>query len=124
MRPDLSRADAGVSLIEILIAVLILSIGVIASFQSLGQARIAIGGELPRLLARTAALNRAEELQLIGANAGRALPGVVRVGPYDWTLEVDEAPTQGGFVEATIRATATGEPGAVFVTYVPVRPVE
>ncbi len=111
--------DAGISLIEMVIAVLILSVGVIAGFRSLGQSQRAIGMELPRLLAQTVALNRAEELKLLGAEAGRSLPDLVTMGPFDWVVAVDEAPTQGGFVEATVRVSAEGQPGAILVAYVP-----
>ena len=111
--------EAGISLIEMVIAVLILSIGIIAGFRSLGQSQRVIGEELPRLLAQTVALNRAEELKLVGAEAGRALPGSVTMGPVDWAVVVDEAPTQGGFVEATVRVSAEGQPGAILVAYVP-----
>lgn len=112
------RAEDGISLIEMVIAVLVLSIGIVAGYQSLGQSRLAIGGELPRLMARTAALNRAEELRLLGMAAGRGLPQVVRQGPYQWRIAVDETATEGGFVEATVRADAPDLPGAVFVVYV------
>ena len=111
--------DAGISLIEMVIAVLILSVGVIAGFRSLGQSQRAIGAELPRLLAQTVALNRAEELKLLGADAGRSLPSSVTMGPFDWAVAVDEAATQGGFVEATVRVSAEGHPGAMVVVYVP-----
>ncbi len=119
VKPD---AQAGISLIEVLIAVLILSIGVVAGYRTLGQSRKVIGEELPRLMARTAALNRAEELKLLGAVAGAGLPREVRQGPFTWTLEVDQKPTEGGFVEAAVRASAPGQPGARYVVYVRVGP--
>jgi len=113
------EGEAGISLVEMVIAVLILSIGVIAGFRSLSQSQRAIGAELPRLLAQTVALNRAEELKLTGAEAGRALPGFVTMGPFDWAVAVDEAPTEGGFVEATVKVSAEGQPGAILVVYIP-----
>ncbi|MDJ0827634.1 MAG: prepilin-type N-terminal cleavage/methylation domain-containing protein [Rhodobacter sp.] len=119
MRRRVKRGEDGISLIEMVVAVLVLSIGIVAGYQSLGQSRLAIGGALPRVLAQEAALNRAEELRLIGMAAGRSLPEIVRQGPYDWRITVDEAPTQGGFVEARVRAGAPDLPGAVFVVYVP-----
>ena len=102
-----------------LLGAILVLIGVIAGFRSLGQSQRAIGAELPRLLAQTVALNRAEELKLMGAEAGRSLPDLVTMGPFDWAVAVDEAPTQGGFVEATVRVSAEGQPGAVLVAYVP-----
>ncbi len=117
MRRPLTR-DAGISLIELVIAVLILSIGVVAGYRSLGQAQRGIGEEIPRLLAHEAALNRAAELRLLGMTAGRALPGTVRLGPEDWQIDVTEEATAGGFVRATVRAHAPGRPGALAVVYV------
>jgi len=122
MRNGVKPGDSGISLIEMVIAVLVLSIGIVAGFQSLGQSRVVIGGELPRLLAQSAALNRAEELQMLGAIAGRGLPRQVQQGPFRWNIAVQEEATEGGFVQATIRATAPGQPGAVFVVFVPAEP--
>lgn len=115
----MSPRDDGISLIEVVVAVLVLSIGAVAGYQSLGQSRVAIGAELPRLLAQTVALNRAEELKLLGMAAGRGLPQTVRQGPYEWRIEIEEAGTQGGLVEATVRASAPDRPGAVVVVYAP-----
>ena len=118
MRRTVTPRDQGVSLIEMVIAVLVLSIGIVAAFQSLGQSRAVIGGELPRLLAQTVALNRAEELKLLGLPAARSLPNRVRMGPFEWDIAITEAATEAGFVETTVRATSPGQPGAMFVVYI------
>lgn len=114
--------DGGISLIEMVVAVLVLSIGVIAGFQSLGQARVVIGGELPRLLAQQVALNRAEELQIMGATAGGGLPGTVMMGGIGWQVDVTQSATEGGFVEARVKVSAPDQPGAIYVVYAPVEP--
>ena len=114
--------DAGISLIEIVVAVLVLSIGVIAGFQTLGQSQVVIGGEVPRILANTVALNRAAEFQMLGAGAAGGLPQEVVMGDIAWQIEVVQKPTEGGFVEATIRAFADDQPGAVYVVYAPLGP--
>lgn len=111
-------SERGVSLIELVIAVLILSIGAMAGYRALSQARRGIGEEVPRLLAHQAALNRAEELRLLGMEAGRALPETVRLGPYDWRIDVTEAATEGGFVKATVHAGGPDRPGALAVVHV------
>lgn len=114
--------QAGISLIEVVVAVLVLSIGVIAGFQSLGQARVVIGGELPRLLAHNVALNRAAELQLLGAAAATGLPNNVLMGGIEWQVAVAAAPTEGGFAEVQIHVTAPDQPGALYVVYAPPGP--
>jgi len=114
--------DAGISLIEMVVAVLVLSIGVIAGFQSLGQSRIGIGGEVPRLLAQSVALNRAEELLMLGAAAGSGLPRRVQMGGIEWQVNVEQAATESGFTEASIHVAAPGQPGAIYVVYAPVEP--
>lgn len=117
-----AQRAAGVSLIELVVAILILSIGTLAAFRALDQATAQVGGETPRLLAVTVARNRAEELGLIGARAGRGLPRSVTMGPHEWRVEVDEETTEAGLVQATIAVTAEGLPGAVLVAFVPVDP--
>lgn len=122
MRRVSPRHDDGLSLIEMVVAVLVLSIGVIAGFQSLGQARIGIGGEVPRLVAQTVALNRAEELLMLGAIAGGGLPRTVVLGGIDWSVDVEQMATEGGFAQARIRVSALDQPGAIFVVYAPLEP--
>mgnify|MGYP002631504328 CR=1 FL=1 len=116
------RSDGGISLIEMVVAVLILSIGVIAGFKSLNQSRLVIGGELPRILAHNVALNRAAEWQMQGAAMARGLPGTVESGGIAWQIEVTSEPTLGGFVEARVKVSAEDQPGAIYVVYAPPEP--
>lgn len=119
-RPVRFGGNRGLSLIELVIAILVLSIGILSAFSSLDQAALQIGGETARVLAVTAARNRAEELALLGASGGRALDDQVTLGPFTWAIEVDETPTSVGLVEATIRLTSPDHPGAILVAYIPV----
>lgn len=111
-------ADTGFSLVELLVAVLVLSIGVIAAMRSVGHSTRVLAGETDRLMAQTVALNRAEELRLLGAARGRGLPRTVPMGHGDWQVRMDEAASQAGLVEITITVSAPGRPGARLVTYV------
>ncbi|WP_323783832.1 prepilin-type N-terminal cleavage/methylation domain-containing protein [Thalassovita sp.] len=116
MRRKLKR-DTGLTLLELIIAIAVLAIGSIAAIRATDQSRIAIGGETPRLLARIAARNRAEELQLLGAAA--VLPATVVQGGRTIALNVATEPTAGGLVQATVTArTGTGE-GAQLILYLP-----
>jgi len=116
------RSDGGISLIEMVVAVFILSIGVIAGFKSLNQSRLVIGGEMPRIIAHNVALNRAAEWQIEGAAMARGLPETVVSGGITWRVEVTSEPTQGGFVEARIKVSAKDQPGAIYVVYAPPEP--
>ena len=60
-----AQASRGFTLLELALAILVLTLGSLAALRATDQSRLAIGGETPRLLARLAARNRAEELQLI-----------------------------------------------------------
>ena len=121
MRAEL-KSDRGISLIEMVVAVLILSIGVIAGFRGLGQAQRGIGDEVPRLIAQQVVMNRAEAMQMLGAGQGGSLPDRVLMGGINWDITTETKPTQGGFVEARILAKADGYPGAQIVVYAPASP--
>lgn len=99
-----SNHQRGLTLLELVIAIAVLSIGSLAALRSSDQARAAIGAELPRLLADTAARNRAQELQLLGPYA--SLPGVATIGPMDITLGQTRQRTRAGLVKTTITAQA------------------
>ncbi len=110
--------EAGITLLELVIAVFVLAIGTIAALRSIDFAQRNIGDEAARLFATQVALNRAEELRLFGARDGRDLPQSVAYGPYDWQVSVDEKETRAGFVEATVTARAKGQPGARYVVII------
>lgn len=122
MPPRIGRGapggDSGLSLLELMVAVLILSIGIIAALRSVEQSGRVIGQEAARLAAHSVALNRAGELRLLGAERGRGLPGRVRQGQTEWQVDVAENAAQIGLVEVTITVSAPGSPGARVVSYV------
>lgn len=100
--------NRGLTLLELVVAIAVLAIGSLAALRVNDQARLAIGGQMPRLLADTAARNRAQELRLLGPYA--VLPGQVRVGPQDIALSTERETTQAGLVKLTVSARAqTGE---------------
>lgn len=120
MRAPLSTsrpAPRGMTLVELVLAIAILSIALIAASRSYEQAQRGIGGQVGRVLAQQVALNRAAELQLSGLAAGRALPATNRMGPFTWQIALAEAETRAGLVEVTITVTASGQPGARLLTY-------
>ena len=117
MKRAAKQASAGLTLVELAVAVLILSIASIAALRTADQARLAAGGEAPRLLARIAARNRAEELQLYGT--ARPLPEQVTQGGRSITLDTATEAAAGGLLQATVTArTGSGE-GAQLILYLP-----
>lgn len=113
------RALRGFTLIELAVAVAILSLGSVAAYRSFDQAQRGIGGQIDRALAAEVALNRAAEVRLFGLAEGRALPARVTQGGIDWALSMDEALTAAGGAEVTILVTAPDRPGARYVLAVP-----
>ena len=113
-----AAATRGITLLELVIAIFVLSIGTIAAFRTIDYAGHAIGGEASRLFAYQVALNRAEELRLVGAIAGRNLPRQVDYGPYRWDISAQEEKTAANLVEITLVVRAKDQPGALLVVYV------
>ena len=112
-------ADRGFSLMELAIAVLILSIGSIAALRGLDQARLSGAGVEDRALAQIVVRNRAEELRLFGPNA--ALPDTVQMGNRMFTLATDRDVTAAGLVKTTLIAQVPERSGAgaTLVVYLP-----
>lgn len=120
MRRVIRSNDQGLTLVELAVAVLVLSIGSIAALRAADQSRLAIGGAEDRLLAQIAAHNRAEMLRLLPRTDHARLPAVVEMGGQQITLETETETTAGGLIEARVRARAPRGPGALYVVYLPV----
>ncbi len=121
MRPKLKprKRDAGMTLVELAIAVLILAMGTIAALRAVDQSRLAIGGGQDRVLAQLAARNRAEELQLLGTVNSSALPEMVEIAGQNFTLKISTKTTAAGLTETTVTARAERGGGALYVVYLP-----
>ena len=115
----MSPRTRGLTLLELVVAVLVLAIGSLAALQAVDQSRRAIGGAMPRMLAQLVAQNRAEELRLAGLPAGLSLPAQVQMGPYSYQITVATKVTASGLIEAEIRAVSSEGPGAVLVAFLP-----
>ena len=109
------RAPRGVTLIELVIAITVLSIGTLAAMRALDATQRDIGDQTARALAHQVALNRAAELRALGIAAQRDLPDSVEMGPFTWRVAVTESEAAGGLVEADIRVTSPDRPGARLV---------
>ncbi|WGW05912.1 type IV pilus modification PilV family protein [Tropicibacter oceani] len=112
------RAARGMTLVELAVAIFVLTIGSIAALRAADQSARVVGGEMPRLLARIAARNRAEELQLLAPFSG-GLPGQVRLGDHVFTLTTTTERTAAGLTQTTITARSDSGEGAQLVVYIP-----
>lgn len=94
------RDDHGVSLLEVVIAIAVLSIALVGLFQVLNQSLRDAGSQNDRLLALLVARNQAEELQ-----AGlRSLPDTVILGGRTWLVERQGRAVDNGLSEVAITA--------------------
>lgn len=107
------------TLIELVIAILVLSLGTVAAFRAIDQGRRTTGEASARFLALQVALNRAEELRVAEPGEAARLPARVAMGGRTWMLQVTEEITAAGFLAARITVSATGMPGAQVVAYLP-----
>jgi general secretion pathway protein I len=122
--PDLApdqpglRGNSGLTLLELALAILVLSLASLAALRSSDQSRRAIGGEMARLMARVAVQNRIEELALYGREAG-GLPQQIRIGPQQIRLDHEIKPTAGGLLRFEVTGRAQSGEGASLVAYLP-----
>ncbi|MEZ5714080.1 MAG: type II secretion system minor pseudopilin GspI [Paracoccaceae bacterium] len=113
----LRRGDTrGFTLVELAVAILILSIAAIAAIRAGGGAQEALGGMQARVLARIVAENRAQELRAFGARA--PLPETVAMGGQSFRVSVERTATEGGLERAVIVVRSELGPGARLVAFV------
>lgn len=120
MKRQLLRHPRGMTLVELIVAISILSITSIAAWRGFDQTGREMRGHLERGLAHQVAMNHASELRANGLQQGRDLPDQVRMGHRDWTITTTEDRTRGDLVAVTISVSTPGSAGAQLVTYVPI----
>lgn len=112
------RTTSGLTLLELVIAVMVLAMGSIAALRATDQSRVAIGGMPSRMVAQIVARNRVQELQLYGALGARALPSEVEMAGRRFQVSVKTTATASGLTEAVITVRGPDGPGAYLVAYV------
>lgn len=112
------RNTRGLTLLELVVAVFVLSLGSIAAVRATDQSRLAIGGMETRVLAQIVARNRVQELQLYGVGKSAGLPTQVEMGGRRFTVQVARESTAGGLVRAEVSVRGPDGPGAYLVAYV------
>lgn len=109
------RSCDGFSLVELLVAVLVLSIAVVAGYRVLGAAVGSTQAADDRLIAMLVARNEAELISMSVEDET-----TTDVGGRRWLVEVKEQDTVGGFVQIEIFVRpADQSAGSRLVTYRP-----
>ncbi len=109
----------GFTLIELMVAVSVLAIAMMATWTTIQAAQNSLGSQLDRILAHQVALNRVAELRLIGMTTGRSLASKVRQGPFLMSVAVKGRAVNRGMVAVEIVVNRTGSPGARVMASVP-----
>ncbi len=104
----MSGTERGITLIEVLVALVVLSVALIGTFRFLSYQAASVSSFEDRLMAHFVAQNRLAEIELMGADA----PGLgdeVMMGAIGWSVESNRN-TDG---TVSVRVSAPGRAGAV-----------
>lgn len=112
----------GITLVEVMVAVMVLSVGTVAALQAFDAARLQIGAAPERVFAQHVALNRIAAFRAQDRETARALPRTVRFAGRSYSFEITETETLGGYVELRVRAARPEGAGAVLVAFLPPEP--
>ncbi len=112
-----STSDRGITLVELMVAIVILSIATVATMRGLNQSVHEAQGAEQRVLAQTVALNRVEELKLLGPARADSLPEKVTMGAFRFDVTTDFELTSGGLIKASVNARSDDGIGALLVVY-------
>jgi len=118
-----NRRERGMTLLELAVAVLVLSIGTLAAVRGTDQARLEIGAAPDRALAGIVAHNRAAELRLHGPF--HPLPEQVEMAGRRFAITQTRTTTASGLIQIEIAVRPSGQTGgagALLVSHLPPRP--
>lgn len=114
-----SRQDRGLTLLELVVAILVLSVATLGTYRVIGDTGGQIGQERERMLAQIVAANHIRLLRLSALTDAPDPAPRVQIGPYGFTVETRTETTSGGFVEVAVTARSDSGPGAYLVSYLP-----
>jgi general secretion pathway protein I len=110
------KQDAGITLLELVLAIFILTLGSVAALRSVNTAGRGIVQEMDRILATQIALNTLEELQLIGPTLDVATTS--KMGGRNWSIETRRSTTQAGLTSIEVHVASESGPGAHFTSFI------
>lgn len=111
------QSERGITLVELMVAITILSITTVATVRGMNQSFREAQGGTQRVLAQTVALNRAEELKLFGPARADSLPDQVAMGAFLFSVDTEFERTEAGLLKASINARSEDGIGAFLVVY-------
>ncbi|MCK7592779.1 type II secretion system minor pseudopilin GspI [Pseudomarimonas salicorniae] len=112
---SLARRSRGFTLLEVLVALLLLSLAMVALVRSVGQEASALGQQREATLAQWVAANRLAELRLARdlPRSGQA-QGRSRLGGRDWRWQLDARATDTpGLLQVELRVYDEGADAAL-----------
>lgn len=109
----------GLTLLELVVAVLVLSIGSITAIRATDQSRVSIGGMPSRVVSAIVARNRIQEARLLGHSKLGELPGEVQMAGQSFEVVHETETTAGGLVRLVVTARGPDGGGVQFVAYLP-----
>ena len=112
-------SERGLSLLEVLAAVVVLAIALIAIFRALDSQTRNTAALAERMFAHWAALNVLEEARLNGPPEESETETTAELGGIEWKLTIRRGPMPRGMIRLDVAATAEGRAGAVLVGFLP-----
>lgn len=114
-------SERGLTLLELVVAILILSIATVGTYRVMGWTGGQLAAERQRLLARVAAVNHAKLMRLSSVTEAPPPPSRSEIGGVSYVLETTYETTAGGLSQVTITARSVNGAGARLVAYLPGR---
>ena len=112
--------ERGFTLVELLIAILILSIASVAGYRSMTQSQSVMVGMPVRVLALHVAQNELQQMRLVRLGGDASEAGSVEMGGMSFDITRRTEATRGGLRKVTVRAVGPDGTGVVAVGYLPV----
>ena len=109
----------GLTLLELVVAVLVLSVGSITAIRATDQSRVLIGGLPSRVVSAIVARNRIQEARLYGPAELGTLPDEVQMGGRTYEIRHETETTAGGLVRLVVTARGPDGAGVQFVAFMP-----
>ena len=113
------KRERGITLVEVLAAVAVLAIALIALFRAVDSQIRNTAALADRMFAHWAALNTMEEARLAGPADAHDAERTTELGGIVWTITVHREPAPYGLTRLRVASSAEGHAGAVLTGFLP-----